>query len=445
MNQQGERIDAPEIVHDINVLTVVANESYKDFVVGLQKDISESLSARPRIADEAYFTGKVLKADDGTEVTVNANMARQLEFYLIQNGFVDFEKKISEKYHEAKREGTLPELPVDLKPYAPEVFQLVNSVFDDSQLPKMEDGRKGQVLLPNANLQKKEFQELWGRINRQAAYTVHFETDELVQKCIDYLNKELRVAPLQYYIQRGEQREEASYDDIQSGQAFAVKESATGEVTTTAHSAVKYDLIGNIAEDTQLKRETIARILSGLERPIFDQFKRNPEEFIAQACRLVSEQKATVIIEHLAYSPLDKTHSMDIFTSDKTKVDLSRGMPVNRHVYDYVFTDSDTERRFVTELDASTEVVVYSKLPNGFYIPTPVGNYNPDWAIAFESGKVRHLYFIAETKGSMSSMELREIEKSKIECARRFFTDIASENVKYDVVDSYEKLMGIVG
>ena len=96
-------------------------------------------------------------------------------------------------------------------------------------------------------------------------------------------------------------------------------------------------------------------------------------------------------------------------------------------------------------MDASTEVVVYSKLPNGFYIPTPVGNYNPDWAIAFESGKVRHLYFIAETKGSMSSMELREIEKSKIECARRFFSDIASENVRYDVVDSYEKLMGLVG
>ena len=304
---------------------------------------------------------------------------------------------------------------------------------------------KSNILLPNANLQKKEFQELWSRINRQAAYTVHFETDELVQKCIDYLNKELRVAPLQYYIQRGEQRGEASYDDIQSGQAFAVKESATGEVKTTAHSAVKYDLIGNIAEDTQLKRETIARILSGLERPIFDQFKRNPEEFIAQACRLVSEQKATVIIEHLAYSPLDKTHSLDIFTSDKTKVDLSRGIPVNRHVYDYVFTDSDTERKFVTQLDASTEVIVYSKLPNGFYIPTPVGNYNPDWAIAFESGKVRHLYFIAETKGSMSSMELREIEKSKIECARRFFSDIASENVRYDVVDSYEKLMGLVG
>ena len=444
VNQHGDRIDAPEIVHNVNVLTVVANESYKDFVAGLQKDISQSLSTRPRVADEKYFTGKVLKTEDGEEVTVNANMARQIEFYLIQNGFVDFDKKITEKYHESKREGTLPELPSDLQPHAAAVFQLVDSVFDDSQIPIPDDGRKGQILLPNANLEKKEFQELWSRINRQAAYTVHFETSELIDKCIKYLNSELHVAPLQYYIQRGEQREEATYDDIQDGQAFTVKESAVGEGRSSENFTVKYDLIGNIAEETQLKRETIASILKKLDKSVFKQFRRNPEDFLAQSSRLINEQKATVIIEHLAYNPLEKTHSLDIFTSHKDKVDLSRGMPVNRHVYDYVFTDSETERKFVTELDTSTEVVVYSKLPRGFYIPTPVGNYNPDWAIAFETGKVRHLYFVAETKGSMSSMELRGIEKSKIECARRFFAEITNEEVKYDVIDSYDQLTNLI-
>lgn len=260
-----------------------------------------------------------------------------------------------------------------------------------------------------------------------------------------YLNDKLRVTPLQYYIQRGEQRMEATYDDIQSGEAFMVKESSSGEVSTTASSAVKYDLIGNLAESTQLRRSTIAEILKGLNVAVFGQFKRNPEDFLSKAATLINEQKATVIIEHLSYSPLEQTHTLDIFTSDKTKHDLSKGIKADRHIYDYVFTDSNTERDFVTELDTSTDVVVYSKLPRGFYIPTPVGNYNPDWAIAFEAGKVRHVYFIAETKGSMSSLELREVEKSKIECARRFFANIAKEDVKYDVVDSYGSLMELVG
>jgi type III restriction enzyme len=132
-----------------------------------------------------------------------------------------------------------------------------------------------------------------------------------------------------------------------------------------------------------------------------------------------------------------------IFTQEK-KEDVSRGFKAKRHIYDYVFTDSKNERAFVEELDTGAEVVVYAKLPRAFTIPTPVGNYNPDWAIAFEAGDVKHVYFIAETKGSMSSMELRQIEQSKIDCARKFFATITSDQVRYDVVDSYGKLMQLV-
>ena len=141
---------------------------------------------------------------------------------------------------------------------------------------------------------------------------------------------------------------------------------------------------------------------------------------------------------------MDDTHSLDIFTQEKPKEDFSKAIKTNRHVYDYVFTDSKNERKFVTELDTSSEVVVYAKLPRGFFIPTPVGNYNPDWAIAFQEGKVKHVYFVAETKGSMSTMDLRAIEESKIKCARKFFEKITSSSVKYDVVDSYGKLMELV-
>ena len=443
VNQAGERIDHPAIVHDINVLTVVASESYKDFVSGLQKDISETLSMRPRVADEKYFTDKVLKLESG-DVAVTPKMAKAIYKYLLKNDFTDDDDHITQAYHDAKRDEALPALPEELKEYTEAVFQLIDTVYSEGQLPTPEDGRNKQSNPLNANFEKKEFKELWNRINKRAAYAVDFETDELITKCIQTLDDELRVTPLQYYIQRGEQKEQTSYEELQSGESFAVKESSTGKLTTSIQSAVKYDLLGKISEQTKLTRKTVAGILKDLNLAVFNQFKTNPEDFIAQASRLINEQKATVIVEHLTYDPLGETHSLDIFTQEKSGQDFSKAIRAERHIYDYVFTDSKNERNFVSELDACSEVVVYSKLPNGFFIPTPVGDYNPDWAIAFKEGEVKHVYFIAETKGSMSSMDLREIEKSKIACAKKFFTSITSDQVKYDVVDSFSKLMEVV-
>ncbi len=221
-------------------------------------------------------------------------------------------------------------------------------------------------------------------------------------------------------------------------------ENASGSSSTTQSSFTIWRASLPIAEETKLTRSTIASILQDISVAVFRQYKTNPEDFILKAARLINEQKATVIVEHLTYDPVDDAHSSDIFTQEKPKEDFSNAMKANRHIYDYVFTDSKNERKFVKELDSSTEVVVYAKLPKSFFIPTPVGTYNPDWAIAFEDGKVKHVYFIAETKGSMSSMELRKIEECKIDCARKFFAKITSEQVKYDVVDSYGKLMELV-
>jgi type III restriction enzyme len=207
---------------------------------------------------------------------------------------------------------------------------------------------------------------------------------------------------------------------------------------------VKYDLIGRLAADCQLTRRSIAEILQGISHGTFEMFRANPEDFLTQAARLINEQKATVIVEHLTYDMVDERYSTDIFTCEKPQEDFSRAMAVNRHVYEYVFTDSKIEQEFVRELDTATEVVVYAKLPRSFFIPTPVGNYTPDWAIAFVEGAVKHIYFVAETKGSLSTLDLRPIEGTKIECARRFFRSITSEQVKYDVVTTYGKLMEIV-
>lgn len=448
VNQQGDRMDHPAIVHDVNVLTVVASESYKEFVSALQNDISNSLSARPRLANEEYFTGKVLKTTAG-DLQVTPQLAKQIYRYLVKNDYTDNSDQITAAYHDAKKAGTLADMPDDLKPHAEQVLQLIDSVFSVSQLPDIGDDRRPKKNPLNANFDKQEFKALWGRINRKAAYSVEFDSSELVEKAVKEIDSGLRVTPLQYTIQHGEQASAVTYDGMKNGNAFELKTTETETNRNSIHSSVKYDLIGKLAEGTQLTRRTVAEVLKGVNVAVFAQFKTNPESFIAEAIRLINEQKATVIIEHLAYDSVDDKFDLDIFTAGQTKQDFSKaGNKLQRHIYDYVLTDSKVEQEFVKELDTAKEVVVYAKLPRGFLIPTPVGDYNPDWAVAFKEGSVKHIYFVAETKGSMSTMELREIEKTKIKCAREFFREInrgyASENVKYDVVDNFGKLMEVV-
>lgn len=443
VNQLGERSDLPATVHQINVLTVVASESYKDFVSALQKDISATLSERPRVADEAFFTGKVLQTTGG-DVEVTTQMAKQIYRYLLKNDYTDDDDRITQTYHDAKRDEQRAALPDELQPHAEQVFQLIDSIFSDVQLPTIGDARKAKPNPLNSNFHKKEFQALWNRVNRKAVYAVDFDTGELIDKCVVTLDRELKVSPLQYTIISGTQTDTATYDSLKQGQAFQVKESETEIHKASIHAAVKYDLIGKLVQDTQLTRNTVATVLQKIHPKTFSQYRFNPEDFMLKATRLINEQKATVIVQHLSYNPMNGQHEVDIFTQEKPKDDLSKAFQAKRHIYDYVFTDSKIERQFVEELDISSEVVVYAKLPRSFFIPTPVGDYNPDWAVAFESGKVKHIYFIAETKGSMSSLELRDIEKCKIECARKFFSKITSDQVKYDVVDSYGKLMELV-
>lgn len=448
VNQLGDRIDDPATVHDINVLTVVTSESYTEFVANLQKDISESLSARPRIADEIYFTGKVLKTATGN-VEVTPQLAKQIYRYLVKNDYTDNHDKITPAYHEAKKSAQLAALPPELAIYAEQVFQLIDNVFNDAQLPPIENERTAKTNELNANFDKQEFKALWQRINHKAAYTVDFKTEELIKKCVLELDKALRVSALQYTVGHVEQKDDVTFDALKQGDAFKLVETKTETNKISVHSAVQYDLIGKLADATQLTRRTIAQILGSINNAVFDQYKTNPEDFIAKASRLINEQKATVIVEHLTYDTVAETYSLDIFTREKPKMDFSKvGDKLNQHIYDYVLTDSKIERDFVTELDTSAEVIVYAKLPRGFFIPTPVGNYNPDWAIAFKEGSVKHIYFVAETKGSISSMELRALEQSKIACARKFFAEInnkiTTEKVKYDVVNSYGKLMELV-
>lgn len=445
VNQNGDRMDNPSNVHQLNLLTVVASESYKDFVKALQSDIGDSLSARPKAADADYFRGKTLKTDD-IALKIDDKLAKQLFRYLVKNDYTDEEDKITEEYHEAKREGKLAELPDELKQHSDAVHELVRGVFSAALLPAIEDGRRTKENPLNTNFEKKEFQELWGKINRKAVYAVDFDSDELIKKCIATLNEKgnLKIAPLQYVIGSATQKDSTTYDEVKEGTSFKLGITSTETFKGSIQSTVKYDLIGIISEATKLTRRSISAILKEINIAIFSLYQMNPEDFIAQVSNLINEQKATTIIERLTYDPIDESYGADIFTAEKARENFSKAIKTEKHIYDYVFTDSKIETSFVADLDTGAEVVVYAKLPRGFSIPTPVGSYNPDWAISFKEGKVKHVYFIAETKGSMSSLQLKEIENTKIKCAKKFFAKITSDQVTYDVVNSYEKLMQIV-
>ena len=436
----------PEEVHKVNRLTVIASEGYASFAADLQHDIKQDLYDRPTKADVDFFVGKIITIDDGAKYTIKKSDAQEIYFQLRMKNYITKEGEVTETFRKACATETLLPLEDDLQPISNSVMKLVQSIYDPSVLKGMiDDGSK--TTTPenklNDNFMKKEFQELWRRINHKYAYTVSFDSDELIGKAVGAIDNELEVTQLSYVVTRGEQKANVSLEDMKSGNMLHLKESATEKLDTDIVSNVRYDLLGKISCATRLTRKTVATILSKIRPLKFSMYKANPEEFIRKVTRLILEQKATIIVEHISYNRIEGKFDSDIFTQEKHGT-IDKAFEGKKSIVDYVFTDSQGEREFVDKIDTAKEVAVYAKLPKGFHIPTPVGNYSPDWAIAFQEGEVKLIYFVAETKGSMSSMDLREIERSKISCAEKLFAQISTSNVVYSKIDSFETLMDIV-
>lgn len=453
VNQAGNRMDAEVLgdrIHDINKLTVIASESYKGFVADLQSDIKKVLYDRPTAATSEYFKGKFVKVD-GKPTVIDDKTANAIEFYLIANQYVDMDRKVTDKYRMDLEMGTLAPLPANLAPMAEGVHTLVQAVFDESVLARMvEDGKQTKIEKNdlNENFYKKEFQELWKRINHKYAYAVSFDSAELIQKSIKHIDSELFVSELTYTVSKGEQTDEMDANALERGEAFKTAKKRTTTLKRGEVSQIKYDLVGKVAEGTVLTRKTVVEIIKGISPIKFAMYKANPEEFIAKVIRLINEQKATMIVEHISYDQIEGEYDSTIFTAEKTSTSIDKAFKATKHIQDYVFTDGyaekSVERRFAEDLDNAEEVCVYAKLPRGFHIPTPVGNYSPDWAIAFYEGTVKHIYFIAETKGTMESLNIKPIERAKISCARKLFNEISTENVKYHDVDNYQHLLDVM-
>lgn len=453
VNRNGNRMDVQscgETVHDVNILTVVASESYKTFVVDLQSDIKTVLYDRPNVASSEYFKGKYIKVDD-IPTLIDENTANVIEFYLIQNGYVDMKRKVTEKYRSDVAMKTVKDLPEELKPMTEGIHTLIQSVYDDSIMESMfTNGHEPKVKKNplNENFFKREFQALWKEINHKYAYTVKFDSEELIRKAIAYIDQKLFVSELQYTTTVGRQKSEMNEYEIEGFTSFTREKTRTQTFKHAQTSKIKYDLIGKVADGAILTRKTVAAILQGIRTDKFFMFRNNPEEFISKVIRLINEQKATMIVEHITYDTIEGEYDSSIFTAEKNTQSFDKAFLAKKSIQDYVFTDGSAdksiEKKFAEDLDSAEEVCVYAKLPKTFRIPTPVGNYSPDWAIAFYEGKVKHIFFIAETKGTMKSLELRPIEQAKISCAKKLFNEISTSKVKYHDVDSYQSLLNIM-
>ena len=445
VNQNGERMDVNALgndVHNVNVLTVIASESYDSFAKGLQTEMAEAVADRPKAVTRDLFVDKLVKDDQGNEFLITSDVASAIHYDLIVNGYINKLGELTDKYYKDKANGEI-KIAEEAKDIASGVIEIIDSIYD-SKAMKPENARSNNVELQvdDEKLNSKEFKALWSKINAKSVYVVDFDTDELIRKSIASLDSKLRVAKIYFKVETGAMDSIKSKEDLIAGASFVKEESGSYGVSVAANSNVKYDLIGKLVDETGLTRKAIIAILQGIQPYVFNQFKDNPEEFITKAAQLINDQKATAIIEHITYDVLDEQYGTDIFTDPTIKGKLGvNAMKAKKHLYDHIVYDSSNERDFATDLDTNTDVAVYVKLPDGFYISTPVGHYNPDWAIAFYEGSVKHIYFVAETKGSMNSMQLRLIEESKIHCAREHFKAISNGNVVYDVVDSYTSLM----
>lgn len=442
VNQKGERQDSDllgDAVYETNVLTVIASESYKDFSEALQKELAESITSRPILVTEALFSWKTITTSSGEQLTLMPAQAATIMEELIAAGYVK-KQMLTEKYHTDKAAGTLQL--EDWQGALEAITTILDKVFDSTSLRPENAHGKTTARFQEDRFAKKEFQALWQQINRKTYYEVDFETEDLIAKAVAGLDESLYVTPIHIAITSGKLEHIHSKGVLEAGQAMQVGTTRHIKLKEAVASGVRYDLLGELVQRTGLKRSTIATILQRIKPETFGMYRTNPEEFIIRAGKIIDERKSSAVIEHIAYHKMDQQYEADIFAAQELRGRIGiDALPSTKSLYDLVVVDSQgVEKRFAEELEQQEIVEVYTKLPRGFYISTPMGRYNPDWAIAFREGSVKHIYFVAETKGSEDVTQLREVEQKKIECARRHFASISDSTVKFDVVSSYSTL-----
>jgi len=428
---------------DTNSLTVVASESYDEFASSLQKEILESLSRETKITLKV-LSQITLKNDDGDVLKIDKNIATTMIKDWRDKGYIGEDEFISQSAIKDIQSNIFEVIP-ELKGWEKQVKELVVKANSTAVIGDMIGNGKNEnigELKPNENFDKKEFQELWKKINAKATYQINVDSQVLKSESVQAINQNLKVARVKVKITSSSQKEHLEVDDLSKSSDMMHTAKNSYELMNHELGDTKYDLIAEIEKYTSLTRKTIVGILREIREDKFNQFKINPEEFIIKVTNIINTQKAKLLVSGIKYFKTDEVYETDIFTIPNFKYNLAKDtIPVERHIYDYLKYDSKVEKQFAKDMEDG-QIVVYAKLPDGFKIPTPMGNYNPDWAVVFNGTDKKDIYFVAETKGNcIDKSQLKASEDLKIEYAKKYFECLNDESISYDCVANYGELM----
>lgn len=457
VNKYGERQDEAALGHDmvqeVNTLTVIANESYDSFAKGLQSELQEVLDSRPKCVDTSLFANLVLLDNNGNSHTISDRQAVIIvgSLYNQGHGIIDSNGKISSNYTSAtddeKKSVVANLLGNDFNNLSDAVVRRLDSVFDPQKENIYTNSRNSITIHVNQRkLHSPEFESFWNEIDNKTYYQIDVNEDKLVEKCKNELSEKLASVPvLTAHVNTGTVEVDSNNDSISM-----VHESSSTYYNLANHQAYQpIDLIGTIATRTNLTRRTVCNILRQMKPTSFANYRRNPDVFISRAVSIINDTKSPLIAANIHYYKTDDNWSIDdIFNGTLTGqrgidvVDMSAEMQSNKGLYDYLKYDSEGELTFGKGLERDSNIVLYAKIPTTFKISTPVGNYSPDWAIIAKrpDSDTTNVFFIAETKGSEKDIDLRPVEQAKIDCARKHFAVVSSGKVKYDVVESIDRL-----
>lgn len=437
VNQDGQRVYG----HDVNRLTVIATESYQEFADQLQKEIEADTGIRFGIVEQHQFATIAITTPDGKVAPLGVDQSKALWDHLRAAGHIDAKGKVQDSLKVALKDGKL-DLPEAFEPYRGQVAELLRKVTgrvevknrDDRETVPLRKGADGKAVTLS-----EDFKALWDRIKHKTTYRVQFDNDKLIRDCTAALTRDLHIARARLQWRKAE---------IGIGKAGVEAREKEGAYTVTLDEAdiELPDLLTDLQDRTQLTRRTLVKVLTECER--LDDFKRNPQQFIEQAAEIINRCKRMALVDGIRYQRLgDDVWKQELFETEELTGYLTNMLrDTKRSIYEHVVYDSATERDFADALEKDEDVVLYAKLPGWFKVPTPLGSYNPDWAVLINKDGARRLYFVVETKSSLFTDDLRNKESAKIECGKAHFKALAvGENpARYLVARSLSDLQKLV-
>ena len=411
VNQNGERLRGFEV----NTLTVIATESYEQFAEKLQKEIEDETGIRFGIVETHQFAGVTATGADGQPAPLGFDQSKVLWEHLRTAGLVNAQGKVQDALRKALKDGTLT-LPEPFAAQLPQVKEILRKLAGRLEI-KNADERK-QVKSRQAVLQGADFKALWDRIKHKTTYRVQFDNEALLATCIKALADAPPIAKTRLQWRKA---------DLAIGRSGVdAKETATSAPVTLDEGDIELpDILTDLQDKTQLTRRSIHRIL--VESGRLDDFKRNPQQFIELAAEIINRSKRMALVDGIKYQRIgaEDYYAQQLFETEELSGYLKSMIDANKSVYEQVIYQSDTERTFAEQLEKNEAIKVYAKLPGWFRVPTPLGPYNPDWAVLVEKDGAERLYFVVETKSSLFTDDLRDKESAKIECGKAHFKALA--------------------